>query len=216
MPESKPRPHAVVRKYTQKSVLQRIEAFFLDNLGRIATREQIQEVARDPRTGKIPENWHQRLSDLRCIHGYTINSWRNRGDLRVMEYVMPSAEKRATARPRVRPSPTTWKAVLARCNSTCEWNEGGETCNLREGDTDPIGGGTVRLQADHKSPHSINPQTDPADPDAWLALCGRHQVVKKNFWDDRTGKLNVYAIVQAAPVKVKRDVYQFLKRFFGD
>jgi hypothetical protein len=181
MRASKQRLYAVVRKYRQKSVLQRIEAFFLDNVGRVATREQIQEVARDPKTGKIPENWHQRLSDLRCIHGFTIRSWRNQGDLKVMEYLMPSAEKRASARQRVRPNPAAWKAVLARCNNTCEWNEGGETCNLRDGDIDPIGGGTVRLQADHKSPHSINPEADPADPDAWQALCGRHQVVKKKL-----------------------------------
>ena len=57
---------------------------------------------------------------------------------------------------------------------------------------------------------------DVHDPAAWQALCGRHQVVKKNFWDHSTGKLNVYAIVQAAPRKVKREIYEFLTEFFGD
>jgi len=37
--------------YPQKSVQGRILAFFLENLGRVATREQIQEAARDPKTG---------------------------------------------------------------------------------------------------------------------------------------------------------------------
>ena len=35
-------------------------------------------------------------------------------------------------------------------------------------------------------------------------------------WDHRTGKLNVYAIVQAAPEAVKREVYGFLKEYFGE
>jgi hypothetical protein len=73
----------IKRKYKQSSVKKRIEALFLDNIGRILTREQIQEVARDPVTGKVPENWHQRLSELRTDDGYTIYSRRNRGELKV-------------------------------------------------------------------------------------------------------------------------------------
>lgn len=214
MPDSD--KYAKIGKYHQKSVLKRIEAFFLDNIGKVATREMLQEVSKDPKTGKIPENWHQRLSDLRCLHGYTIRSWRNQGGLKVMEYVMPSIERRAKAKQRVRISKIAWQKVLQRSYGSCEWNEAGETCGLKDGDVDPVGGGTVRLQADHKSPHSINADTDPDNPDAWQALCGRHQVVKKNFWDDQTGKLNVYAIVQAAPVKIKREVYEFLKEFFRE
>jgi hypothetical protein len=208
--------YAKLRKYTQTSVIQRIEAFFLDNIGKVATREMLQEVAKDPKTGKIPENWHQRLSDLRCLHGYTIRSWRNQGGLKVMEYLMPFKERRATAKQRVHISKTAWEKVLKRSAGACEWNEAGETCGLKEGDIDPVGGGTVRLQADHKSPHSIDADTDPDDPEAWQALCGRHQVVKKNFWDSKSGKLNVYAIVQAAPLTVKREIFEFLKEFFGE
>jgi hypothetical protein len=208
--------YAKTGTYPQKSVLRRIEAFFLDNIGKVATREMLQEIAKDPETGKIPENWHQRLSDLRCLHGYTIRSWRNQGDLKIMEYLMPFKKRRAAAKQRERISKNAWEKVLERSNSTCEWNEAGDTCGLKEGDIDPVGGGTVRLQADHKRPHSINAHTDPNDPEAWRALCGRHQIVKKNFWDDKTGKLNVYGIVQAASVKEKEAVYQFLKRFFGE
>lgn len=207
---------AVVRKYSEKSVLGRIEAFFLDNIEKVATREQIQEVARDPDTKKIPENWHQRLSDLRCLHGYTIKSWRDDKALNVSEYLMTADKRKTTAKGRVRPSAAAWKSVLDRAKGTCEWNESGEVCGLREGEIDPIGGGTVHLQADHKTPHSVNANTDPNDPNAWQALCGRHQVVKKNFWDNNTGKLNVYAIVQAAGNDVKREVFDFLKSYFGE
>jgi len=205
----------VEKKYTQKSVRARIEAFFLDNVGKIATRDQIQEVATDPKTGRTPENWHQRLSELRTDSGYTILSWRNRGDLKVMEYVMPHTNRRAVAAKRVRISKKAWEAVLARAGSACEWDDGGDKCGLKEGEIDPVGGGTVRLTPDHKKPHAVKPDSDPDNPAAWQALCGRHQVVKKNFWDHSSGKLNVYAIVQAAPEKVKREVYDFLRKYFN-
>lgn len=212
------RRNAVVRPgaYRGTSVRKRIEEFFLKNLDRVATRDQIQEAARDPKTGRIPENWHQRLSELRTDMGYTILSWRNRGDLRVMEYLMPHSQRRTTARSRTRPSAATWKAVLDRADGSCEWESGGVRCGLRAGDTDPVGGGTVRLTPDHLTPHGMNPSAEPNEPTHWRALCGRHQVVKKNFWDDRTGKLNAYAIVQAASQKEKKEIYLFLKGFFGE
>jgi hypothetical protein len=50
--------------YTQRSVSARIEALFLDNLGKVITREMIIEVATNPKTGKVPENWHQRRMAL--------------------------------------------------------------------------------------------------------------------------------------------------------
>ena len=45
----------IAKKYTQKSIRERIEAFFLDNIGKVITREQIIEVSTDPKTGKQPE-----------------------------------------------------------------------------------------------------------------------------------------------------------------
>lgn len=213
------RKKALLRKggYSGKSVRQRIEQFFLHNLGKVATREQIQKAARDPKTGRIPENWHQRLSELRTDAGYTILSWRNRGDLKVMEYVMPHAKMRPSASRRIRPTTPVWKTVLVRAENCCEWiDPPGVRCGLRNGAIDPVGGGTVRLSPDHLTPHDMNPNSDPGDPMHWRALCGRHQVMKKNFWDDRTGKLNLYAIVQAASANEKRLVYEFLKQYFGD
>lgn len=204
------------KKYRQKSIRQRIEAFLLDHVGKIVTREQIQAVAADPKTGKVPENWHQRLSELRTDAGYTIQSWRDSSDLKMSQYRLVSAEKRTAAGQRVKIAPATWQAVLQRANHACEWDDGGVKCGLREGATDPVGGGTVRLTADHKTPHSANPNADARDPNAWQALCGRHQVVKRNFWDHGSGKLNVYAIVQSAPKAVKREIYEFLRAYFGD
>ena len=38
--------------------------------------------------------------------------------------------------------------------------------------------------------------------------------MKKNYWDNTTGKLNVYAVVQAAKEKEKREVLAFLLDYF--
>jgi len=208
------RDRAVVGKYEHVSIIKRMEAFFLDNLGKIATRAQIQEVARDPKTGNEPENWHQRLSELRTDSGYTILSNRDSKELKVGEYLLISAKKRAGAGKRTKPSKEAWKRVLERAKNTCEWDEGGSKCRLEDGSIDPVGGGTVKLTSDHMTPHSVASGANPDDPAQWRALCGRHQVMKKNYWDSSTGKLNVYAIVQSASLKDKKKVFAFLKEFF--
>ena len=207
--------NAVIKgPYRQSSIRARIEAFFLDNLGKVATREQLIEVATDPESGRVPENWHQRLSELRTDKGYTILSWRNRGNLKRSEYMMPNTERRSTASSRSRPNSNTWELVLAGANHQCTWTEGGVICGLRQGDIDPIGGGTVRLTPDHKNPHSLYADADPHDPTRWQPLCGRHQVMKKNYWDDETGWLNVIAILQSASESQKQQAFEFLKRYF--
>ena len=202
--------------YTQHSIRARIEAFFLDNLGKVASREQLIEVATDPVTGRVPENWHQRLSELRTDKGFTILSWRNRGDLKVSEYMMPNAERRSTASKRTRPNTATWNKVLLQHDRRCAWSEGGINCGLRNGAIDPVGGGTVKLTPDHKTPHAVHAEVDPKDPTKWQPLCGRHQIMKKNYWDDETGWLNVLAIVQSASQVQKREVYDFPRSYFGD
>ena len=203
-------------KYLQKSVRQRIEALFLNNVGLIVTRDQIRDAAKDPKTAIDPENWHQRLSELRTDHGYTILSWRDWSELKPSEYILPHIDRRELASKRVSPTPATWKRILSRANNCCEWREDGQLCGLSNGAIDPIGGGTVKLTPDHTTPHSVNPNSDPDDENQWQALCGRHQVMKKNFWDGATGKVNVLAILQAAGVKQKREALSFLQRYFDE
>lgn len=216
LPEQPHPPYAEIkRKYTEYGIRNRLEAFFLDNLGKAATREQLMEVATDPKTGKVPENWHQRVSELRTDYGYTILTQRNRGYLKVSEYLMPDATRRKRVNKRVVPTTQTWAKILDAYGHRCAWNEDGTTCDLKQGDIDPVGGGTVRLTPDHKTPHSISADTDRKSVDAWRPLCARHQVTKKNYWDDETGWLNVDGIIQSASDADKKRVYEFLKEYFG-
>ncbi|MEL4181687.1 hypothetical protein [Roseateles sp. PN1] len=201
--------------YTQSSVSKRIEALFLNNVGKIVTRAQILKAAKDPNTGVEPENWHQRMSELRTDKGYTILSSRDTTELATEEYLMPHTELRANAGRRVQPTKACWEAVCQRAGNRCEWTEDGQRCTLHEGENDHIGGGKVKLTPDHLKPHSIDPASDPHAPTEWQALCGRHQVMKKNFWDSSTGKINLPAIVQAASKPQKKEVLNQLLDYFG-
>ena len=202
------------RTYAQKTVSKRIEAIFLNNIGSVLTRSQIVNAAKDPLTGVEPENWHQRLSELRTDRGYTILTNRDWAALKPGEYVMPHTDVRKTAGKRVLPTPSCWRDVLERAGDQCEWAEDGQRCGLTAGSTDPIGGGTVKLTPDHVTPHSINPNADPSSKAQWLALCGRHQVMKKNYWDSGTGKINVIGILQGVNVQQKKEAFDFLTRYF--
>jgi hypothetical protein len=199
----------------QKSGRDIVRGLFLANIGKIVTKEQIIKAICSGLGVDDYENWHQRLSELRTDEGYTILSGRDRKDLKPGQYLLLSAERREIAAKRTRPTPDTWKAVLKRAGNCCEWKEGGIACGLHNGATDPIGGGTVKLTPDHKTPHSIDPNSDPNDPDQWQALCGRHQVTKRNYWDSSTGKLNAVAIVQAAAEKEKDVIFGMLLEYYG-
>lgn len=191
------------------SVISRIEMCLLAHVGEIVTRKDLEAVADGA------ENWHQRLSELRTDHGYTIQTNRDRpGVLFPGEYVLVSADKRAVVAKRVMPTAVTWSKVLERSSNACEWSEDGSACLLPDGAIDPVGGGTVRLTPDHLTPHSVHAEADRSNPDEWGALCGRHQVMKKNYWDSRTGKFNLMAVVQAASKKEKELVYAMLREMF--
>jgi hypothetical protein len=199
-------------EYNYNSGQERIKQFFFDNVGKVVTTEQLQEVASMNHDRRY-ENWHQRLSELRTDKGYTILSRRDRDWLNQGEYVMPHKEQADRASKRTYIEDDTLEEVLERADYACEWPEG---CDLSDGDIDPVSGGKVELQPDHKIPHDSDKQVEPDNPDHWQALCGRHQVMKKNYWDDTTGKLNYYAIVQSAPKEEKEKIYDYLQRYFGD
>jgi hypothetical protein len=192
-----------------------VRALFLKNIGKIVTKERIIDAICSGLGVKDYENWHPRLSELRTDEGYTILAGRDRKDLKPGQYLMLSAERRKIADKRVKPTAETWKFVLKRAGNCCEWKEAGIACGLHNGSPDPVGGGTVKLTPDHMTPHSIDPKSDPDDPKAWQALCGRHQVTKRNYWDSVSGKLNAVAIVQAAAEKDKSVIFDMLLQYYG-
>ena len=82
------------------------------------------------------------------------------------------------------------------------------------GATDPVGGGTVVLTADHRSPHSLPDGQWTGTLEDWQTLCARHQQEKKNFIDDRTGRKNLRELVRAAGKEEKRLIFEDLNAYF--
>jgi len=197
-------------KKKSNNVRGRIRDFLVRNIGKVVTRQQIQEAATDPDTGKVPENWHQRLSELRVDEGYDILSWRDREGLKLGQYLLESANPKRVAKPREYLTAEEKSKLFARDGHRCQW----PGCSLAAGATDPTGGGSVVLTADHKSPHSLADGQWTGTLDDWQTLCARHQQEKKNFIDDRTGRKNLRELVRAAGKEEKRVIFEDLKEYF--
>jgi 5-methylcytosine-specific restriction endonuclease McrA len=200
----------VTKEYPQPTIRKRLEAFFLDNIGVIVTTNQLRQVARDPNEDAARENWHQRLSELRTDYGYTIKSNRDDRSLKPGEYCLESSEKRETAKTRKAINKKIRQALLDQ-SPVCTY----PGCGLHEGEIDPVGGGTVRLQVDHKTAHDHD-DNGLDELQNYQLLCGRHNVTKKNLWDDQTGKLNIRAILQAIPQSEKAIARDWLDRYFSE
>lgn len=196
-------------KRSSTSVRDRIRAFFIRNAGKVVTKEMIQQAAKNPETGIIPENWHQRLSELRVDEGFVILSWRDRSFLKPGQYLLESAKPTNPAKRRVVLTSKDREALFKRDNYTCMW----PGCGLKKDMIDSVGGGTVVLTADHLTPHSVAVQTT-TSLDEWQTLCARHQQEKKNLIDDRTGKKNLRELVRNASKELKAQIYTDLTEFF--
>ena len=94
--EVESRAYATIKgPYNQRSARARIEAFFLDNVGLIATKEQVMGVSRNQKTGVLPWHWHADFVEFIHDSGYTICSIANRKGLKMDEYLMPTGEREA-------------------------------------------------------------------------------------------------------------------------
>ncbi len=195
---------------TGRNVRGRILEFLIENVGKTVTREQIQLAATDPETGKAPENWHQRLSELRVDSGYDILSWRDREWLKPGQYLLESATPVRVPKPRAHLTAAERRELFVRDGHQCQWPE----CELVAGVIDPVGGGTVVLTADHRAPHSLPDGGWTGTLDDWQTLCARHQQEKKNFIDDRTGRKNLRELVRAASKDEKEAIFEILNAYF--
>ncbi len=199
------------KKERKPSVKDRIRAFFVKNVGIVVTRQEIQVAATDPETKRVPENWHQRLSELRVDEGYDILSNRDRDRLKPGQYLLETPTPTRIAKPRARLRKADLKALFERDSYTCQWPD----CTLRKGQTDPVGGGRVVLTADHRSPHSLPNAKWTGTLEDWQTLCARHQQKKKNLIDDRTGRKNLRELVRNAKRTVKLQIFEDLTAYFG-
>ena len=113
----------------------RIREFFVANVGKVVTTQQISCVA------KISE-YARRIRELRDEEGYQIKSHVDRADLKPGEYILETLELKPVIGRAI--SPQLRNEILERNGFTCQ------LCGAGAGDPDPFNPNCkVRLHVDH-------------------------------------------------------------------
>lgn len=112
--------HVAIRILRRESAgQQRVRAYFIENVGRVVTTEELAYVARSAR------QYPRRVRELRTEHGYMIATrFTSRPDLRMGQYVLETLDRLSEPHDRHIPD-SVQREVYARDNNTCVccgWN----------------------------------------------------------------------------------------------
>jgi len=182
------------------SARDRLRAYFLANVGRVLTTHELAEVA------GIRE-YARRIRELRTEEGYQILTHHDRADLKPGEYILvdtkpvPAFGREISNAQRVR--------ILERNGYTCQM------CGAGAGEPHPANPRKrARLVIHHKVPVE---QGGTNDDDNLQVLCSYCNEGKGNLHIAPSGKtINFLSLIRRFSKKEQREVYEFLKRKFGD
>ena len=181
------------------SARDRIRSFLEANVGKIVTTQQIGDVA------KI-RDYARRIRELRDQEGMQIKSHIDRHDLKPGEYVLESPERLPVLNGSMSPQLRT--EILERNGSTCR------LCGAGPGDPDPYNPNRkVRLHIDHIVPVS---QGGTDTPDNLRVLCSACNQGRRNIQPPSETALNILARLRRVSRKIRREVYEALKKEFGE
>lgn len=177
----------------------RIRAFFEENVGKVVTTRQIQEVA------GISE-YARRIRELRDEEGMQIRSHVDRHDLKPGEYILINLERTPSLERAI--SPQLRNEILERNGFTCQ------QCGAGPGDPDPYNPARkVRLHIDHIIPIS---QGGANSRENLRTLCSACNQGRSNIRLASEDAKNLLARIRRSPRSVQREVYETLQRQFGD
>ena len=181
------------------SARDRLRNYFEANVGKIITTQKLREVA------GISE-YARRIRELRNEEGLQIKSHIDSHDLKPGEYILESLERLPVVGRGI--SPQLRSKILERNGYTCQ------LCGAGPGDRDPFNPSRrIRLDIDHIIPISAD-GTD--DPDNLRVLCSSCNQARGNIQTPSETALNLLARIRRNPRAVQREVYEALKRFFGE
>jgi len=181
------------------SARDRIRSFFEANLGKIVHTQQIREVAH------ISE-YARRIRELRDEEGMQIKSHVDRHDLKPGEYVLESLDRSPVINKGI--SLQLRNEILERNGYTCQ------LCGAGPGDIDPFNKNrNIRLHVDHILPKS---QGGMEEKDNLRVLCSTCNQGRSNIQTPSETALNILARIRRIPRAVQREIYESLKRSFGD
>lgn len=177
----------------------KIRSFLEANVGRVIATNEISEVA------KI-HDYQRRIRELRDEEGMQISSHIDRADLKPGQYRLESLIRLPAVERNI--SPRLRTEILERNGFTCQ------QCGSGAGDIDPYNPGRkVRLHVDHIVPIE---QGGTDDRDNLRALCSTCNQGKSNLQVPTESALNILARIRKTPRSVQRELYDALKRTFGD
>jgi len=177
----------------------KIRAFLEAHVGEVVTTDQLSEVA-DIR------DYQRRIRELRNEEGMQIRSHVDLASLKPGQYLLETLDRIPAIERSI--SPQLRNEILERNGFTCQ------QCGAGAGDPDPYNPGRkVRLHVDHIIPIS---QGGTDDRDNLRALCSTCNQGKQNIQTPTESALNILARVRKTPRSVQREIYDALRRTFGE
>lgn len=176
-----------------------IRAFLEANVGQVITTDQIAVIAgiRD---------YQRRIRELRDEEGMQIRSHVDLHTLKPGEYMLVSLERLPAIGRSI--SARLRNEILERNGFTCQ------RCGATAGDPNPLNPSRkVRLHIDHLVPIS---QGGTDDKDNLQAVCSTCNQGRANVQAPSEDARNLVARIRRSPRNVQREVYEMLKRSFGE
>jgi 5-methylcytosine-specific restriction endonuclease McrA len=181
------------------SARDKIRAFLEANVGKIVTTHDIAAVAQI-------RDYQRRIRELRDEEGMQIRSHIDRHDLRPGEYLLESLKRVPVVGRGI--SPQLRSEILERNGYTCQ------LCGAGPGDPDPFNPGRkVRLHIDHIIPIS---QGGTNDKENLRVLCSACNQGRANIQTPSEDARNIVARIRRTSRSVQREIYEVLKRTFGE
>lgn len=181
------------------SARDRIRSFLEENVGKVVTTRQIREVAEI-------SDYQRRIRELRDEEGMQIRSHIDRHDLKPGAYILEALERLPAIERSI--SPQLRSEILDRNGYTCQ------LCGAGPGDSDPYNSARkVRLHIDHIIPIS---QGGTDDKNNLRVLCSACNQGRANIQTPTEDARNILARIRRASRSVQHEVYDALKKTFGD
>ncbi|WP_428387323.1 HNH endonuclease [Mucisphaera sp.] len=183
-----------------KGARNKLRDFFFDNVGIVLTSEQLREVA------QISE-WARRIRELRNEEGLQILTHNDRDSLKPGEYLLETLEPKPVIARAI--SSKLRQEILDRNGFTCQ------ACGAGAGEESGCEPGKkCRLQIDHIQPISHGGTDSKYN---LQAVCAGFNKGKANLKVKASREaISLMSVVRKQPRNIQIEVYEFLKKKFGD